>query len=85
MNEQILIKAILTLKPSSEFSFTECDYSSIVWTSLEGKAPSQTEIDKAISDVEAELIAEASAKELQKAALLAKLGITADEAALLLL
>ena len=84
MNEQTLVKAIVKLRPSSEFSFTDGDYSSIVWTSLDGKAPSKAEIEKAISDVEAELIAEASAKESQKAALLAKLGITADEAALLL-
>jgi hypothetical protein len=83
MNEQTLIKAILKLRPTSEFSFTDGDYTSIVWTSLEGKAPSKAEIDKAIKEVEAAEISEANAKESQKAALLAKLGITADEAALL--
>ena len=84
MNEQTLIKAIVKLRPSSEFSFTDGDYSSIVWTSLEGEAPTKAEIEKAMKQVEAVEILEARAKESQKAALLEKLGITADEAALLL-
>jgi hypothetical protein len=84
MKDQLLVKAILKLRPAAEFSFTGEDYSSIVWTSLEGNAPSKAEINKAIAEIEAQEIADANSKESQKAALLVKLGITADEAKLLL-
>jgi hypothetical protein len=79
-----LVKAIKKLKPTAEFSFTENDYSTIKWDVLEGKAPTQAEIDAAIKQVKADEIAEAEAKANQKAALLDRLGITEDEAKLLL-
>lgn len=79
-----LVAAIRKLKPTAEFSFTEDDYSTIKWDVLDGDAPSQKEIDAAIKQVKADEIAEATTKVAQKAALLDRLGITAQEAKLLL-
>jgi hypothetical protein len=79
-----LVKAILKLKPTAEFSFTDNDYSTIKWDVLDGDAPTQSEIDAAIEQVKADEITEATAKAAQKAALLERLGITEDEAKLLL-
>ena len=79
-----LVKAIKLLKPTAEFSFTEDDYSTIKWDVLEGTAPTQAEIDQAIEQVKADELAEAEAKATAKAALLERLGITQDEAKLLL-
>lgn len=79
-----LVKAINKLKPGSEFSFTENDYSTVKWDVLEGEAPTQAEIDAAIEQVKADEIAEAEAKAAEKAALLDRLGITEEEAKLLL-
>jgi hypothetical protein len=79
-----LVAAIRKLKPNSEFSFTNDDYSTIKWNVLEGDAPTQAEVDAAIEQVKADEITEAAAKATQKAALLERLGITEDEAKLLL-
>jgi len=79
-----LIQAIQKLKPNAEFSFQNDDYSTIKWDLLDGVAPTQKEIDTAIEQVKADQIAEAEAKETAKADLLAKLGISAEEAKLLL-
>jgi hypothetical protein len=75
-----LVKAIHNLKPGAEFSFTDENYSTIKWDVLDGTAPTIKQIDdeiKRIKDAEA-------AKPAAKSALLDRLGITADEAALLL-
>jgi len=82
--ENYLTKAIRYLKPSAEFSFINNDYSTIKWDVLEGNAPTQTEIDEAIEQIKADEIIEAQAKATQKAALLERLGISEDEARLLL-
>jgi len=79
-----LIKAIRKLKPNSEFSFQEDDYSTIKWDVLDGTAPTQSQIDEAIEQVRADEIAEAEAKATARQALLTRLGITAEEAQLLL-
>ena len=79
-----IVQAIWKLRPKSEFSFTNEDYSTIKWDVLEGKAPTQSEIDSAIKQIKADEISAAAQIATDKAALLAKLGITADEAKLLL-
>jgi hypothetical protein len=79
-----LVKAIQLLKPNSEFSFTDDDYSTIKWDVLDGDAPTQAEIDEAIEQVKADEITEAETKAAEKAALLERLGITQEEANLLL-
>ena len=79
-----LSKAILKLHPEAQFSHTDNDYSTIKWDVLEGTAPTQSQIDKAIEDIKAEEATAAEAKATAKAALLERLGISAEEAALLL-
>jgi hypothetical protein len=77
-----LVKAILKLKPTAEFSFTDNDYSTIKWDVLDGEAPTQKEIDAAIKQVKADEIAEAEAKAQAKATAegkLAALGLTTDD------
>ena len=79
-----LARAIKKLKPTAQFSFTDDDYSTIKWDVLDGDAPTQSEIDEAIEQVKADEIAEAETKAQAKAALLTQLGITAEQAKLLL-
>jgi hypothetical protein len=84
MNNNYLVQAIQSLKPDSEFSFIESDYSTIKWDVLQGTAPTQAAIDAEIVKIKAQEDADKAAKAVAKADLLAKLGITAEEAALLL-
>jgi hypothetical protein len=79
-----LFDAIKKLKPIAEFSYSNNDYSTIKWDALEGTAPTQAEIDAAIEELKADEIAAKAKAATDKAALLAKLGITADEAKMLL-
>jgi hypothetical protein len=79
-----LFLAIQLLRPTAEFSFIEQDYSTVVFTKLDGNPPTQAEVDAAIEQVKADEITAKAKGEADKAALLAKLGITADEARLLL-
>jgi hypothetical protein len=79
-----LQKAICKLRPTAEFSLTDNDYSTIKWDVLDGDAPTQAEIDEAIEQVKADELAEAEAKAAKREALLSKLGITEEEARILL-
>ena len=79
-----LAKAINKLKSGAEFSFTDNDYSTIKWDVLEGNAPTQDEIDVEINRIKATEVTDAQAKAAQRQALLTRLGITAEEAQLLL-
>ena len=81
---EYLVRAIKKLKPTAEFSIVDSDYSTIKWDVLEGKAPTQKEIDDVIQQIKADEIIEIKASAEAKSDLLAKLGITADEAKLLL-
>jgi hypothetical protein len=84
MNDQILIKAISNLRPGAQFSFNDSDYSTIKWDKLEGKAPTEAEVLAEFTRLEAEAQTLESTRAINKAALLQRLGITSDEAALLL-
>ena len=79
-----LVAAIHKLKPNAQFAFKEDDYSTIEWVELEGTAPTQKEIEAALAEVKEEEEAQAQANAAAKAALLDRLGITAEEAKLLL-
>lgn len=79
-----LSKAIKLLKPNSQFSFQDDDYSTIKWDVLEGNAPTQAEIDAAIEQVKIDEAQAEATKAAQKQALLSRLGITEEEAKLLL-
>ena len=82
--QSYLSKAIKKLKPTAQFSFTDDDYSTIKWDVLDGDAPTQSDIDEAIEQIKADEITEATTKAAAKAALLERLGITQEEANLLL-
>ena len=84
MESKYIIKAIQLLKPTAEYSFINDDYATIKWDVLEGSAPTKVQIDAAIEQIKLEEAEAESTKATEKAALLAKLGITAEEAALLL-
>ena len=81
---EYLVKAIQSLKPGAEFSITNSDYSTIVWDILEGDAPTQAELDAEIKKIKAAEAKVEADKATAKAALLERLGITAEEAKLLL-
>ncbi|NBW23350.1 MAG: hypothetical protein EBR82_86945 [Caulobacteraceae bacterium] len=82
--EDLLVEAIRKLRPNSQFSFSDNDYATIKWDVLEGDAPSQKEIDAAIKQIIADRKIEAETKAAQKQAILDRIGLTADEAKLLL-
>jgi hypothetical protein len=77
-------KAIFNLKPNAEFSYQDEDYSTINWIVLDGDAPTQDEIDIEINRIKSVEITDAQAKAAQRQALLTRLGITTEEAQLLL-
>ncbi len=79
-----LDQAILKLKPNSEFTYSNRDYSTIQWHVLDGEAPSKAQIDAAIKQIKIDEEQEKITKAEIKTALLNRLGITADEAVILL-
>jgi hypothetical protein len=79
-----LIDAIRYLVPEAQFSFQETDLSTLVWDSKDIKRPSDKDILAAVPVVKAAKAARVEANAVAKAALLDRLGITADEAKLLL-
>ena len=79
-----LFLAIKKLKPTAEFSYSDDDYSTIKWDELDGDAPTQAQIEAAIKEIKAEETQAQAKAEADKELLLVKLGITADEAKLLL-
>ena len=84
MNSLEINKAIAKLRPGAQYSFSNGDYSTIEWTVLEGTAPTLKEIEDAIIQIKVDEIAKAELDAAAKATLLDRLGITADEAKLLL-
>lgn len=84
MKAQDIVKAIAKLRPNAQYSFIEDDYSSIEWSVLEGNAPTLEEIEDAVAAIAIEEADKAEADAAAREALLNRLGITADEAKLLL-
>jgi hypothetical protein len=79
-----LADAILSLRPASEFYYRDRDYSTIEWIKLDGEAPTIVEIESEIKRIKAAELKLEKDRVKAKSDLLTKLGITADEAALLL-
>lgn len=79
-----LVKAIKYLHPEAEFSFQNDDYSTIKWDILDGKAPTLAEINQAIEKIKTDEADEQSKRAAAKSAILERLGLTAEEAKLLL-
>lgn len=79
-----LIKAINNLRPSSEFTFTDNDYSTIEWHVLEGTAPTKKQVEDEIAKIKAAELAEEAAKIAAAHSAITKLealGLTAEEIA----
>jgi len=79
-----VVKAIRSIRPNAEFAIHGEDLDNIEWHVLEGEIPTKKEIEKAIVDLEAaEVIAEQE-KIKAKNSILERIGLTAEEANLLL-
>jgi hypothetical protein len=83
MNSNEISLALLNLAPKAEWSLSGDKYEDIVWLS-EGNAPTLSEIESEIALLPQKAAEAEATKASDKTALLAKLGITAEEAALLL-
>ena len=79
-----IVKAIQNLVPNAEFVLIGDDLTTLDWHSTGSEKPSVQAIEAEIVKIKKAKETEAVDKAAAKAALLAKLGITADEAALLL-
>lgn len=84
MNNLEIVDAIKYLAPEAEFSFQETDLSTLEWHSENIKRPTDKEIIAAVDTVKKAKEAELEAKAAAREALLNRLGITEDEAKLLL-
>jgi len=76
-------KCLVFLNPTAEWSLNGNDYSSLQWFS-ENPKPTEEEIIAIWPEAKAAYEAKYAAREANKQAILERLGITADEAKLLL-
>ena len=83
MTHEQIIKALNSLAPQAQWTLTGDDYSELNWLS-DGIPPSLDEIEAEIKLLPSKELAAKENKENAKSALLEKLGITAEEARLLL-
>lgn len=77
-----LSEAILLLRPTAHFSFTDNDYATVKWDVLDGEAPTLKEIETAIEQIKTNEITAETNKAAAKAtatAKLAALGLTTDD------
>ena len=81
---QDLLKALKKLHPNDEWILTGTTLDGLEFIDKTIQKPTQKQINNAIEQVMADELAEAEAKAQAKAELLKRLGITADEAKLLL-
>ena len=84
MESTIIVKAIKELSPDAEFAFSEDDLSTLQWHNDTAPRPTDEEILAHCKVVIKNLEVEKKANAKSKAAILDRLGLTADEAALLL-
>jgi hypothetical protein len=80
----MLHDAIQSLRPDKGFTMTNDDPSTIIWQDESVITPTQSEIDAAVKSMQSKKIADEKAKEAARKTVLEKLGLSADEAALLL-
>jgi len=78
-----IVKALANLKPATQWTLSGDDYADLVWLSA-GSAPTLAELETEIALLPTKEKAKADKAAAEKEALLSKLGITADEAKLLL-
>lgn len=84
MMDTYLIQAIHSLRPGSEFSITNNDYLTIHFDVLEGTKPTLAQVNAEIARLKQEDSNKTILDAKNKAALLERLGMTADDVALLL-
>jgi len=77
-------KVIENYDPTAEYVFSDDDLDSITWVKFDKPVMSKAQIEKAMIELEKTEAAAQAAKASAKAELLAKLGITQEEASLLL-
>jgi hypothetical protein len=79
-----LILAIENLTGGAGCMVWNNDYSTVQWVDFKGTPPTQAQIDAEIERIKISEVSEEAHKVAAKAALLERLGITAEEAKLLL-
>lgn len=79
-----IVEAIRSIRPNSEFAIHGEDLENIEWHILEGEIPTKKEIEQAIKDLEAAEIVKEQEKAAAKSAILERIGLTAEEATILL-
>jgi hypothetical protein len=82
MDLVLQIKAIHKLRPNTEWALDE--HTGLSFKDESIVVPTDAEIDEAMKQIKADEITEAATKATQRQALLTRLGITEDEARLLL-
>lgn len=83
--EITIIDALQKLLPNVEWKITDNDLTQLeILSDFDGSIPTQKQIDDTIKTLQNEYELAQTTKAAEKAALLAKLGITEDEAKLLL-
>jgi len=83
MTHEEIIAALQSLAPKTEWTLSGDNYADLVWLS-DGTPPTLKQIEAEIIALPLKELADKEKAATDKAALLTKLGITADEAALLL-
>lgn len=84
VNNMETAQAISALTNGAEWTWTGDDYSEINWVKINTAVPTESEIANKIESIKFDNANEAAQRAVDKSALLERLGITADEAALLL-
>jgi len=79
-----IVEAIHLIRPNAEFVIHNEDLENIEWHVIEGQIPTKKEIEQAVKDLAAAELIKEQEKSVSKAALLERLGLTAEEAVLLL-
>lgn len=79
-----VVKAIRSIRPNAEFAIHGGDLENIEWHILEGEIPTKKEIEQAIKDLAAAELAKEQEKIAAKNAILERIGLTAEEATILL-
>ncbi len=76
--------AIQTLRPGAEFTYNDADFSSLNWMSKDIEPPTKAEVEAQIVKLKAKFENEKAEREAKRKTLLDRLGITEEEAKLLL-
>ena len=79
-----LAEAINLYNPSAQWTLLGNDYETLDWHSVDIAKPTKAELENLLLEVEAVKAQQEADNSTAKAALLARLGITAEEAVLLL-